>query len=120
MRLYLPVTLVLVDLGVGSTRPIVVVPPLAHALGPLWPAPLGGHFPPPVQFGPGATTPDTPSASPLRSLASGLESVSDRVLQAERSARRRPGGGCAGTTEMDRSRKTRPLMCRGDGELSGT
>jgi hypothetical protein len=42
------------------------------------------------------------------------------VPQAERSARRRPAGGCAGTTAMDRSRKTRPLMCRGDRQLSRT
>ena len=43
-----------------------------------------------------------------------------RVSRKERSARRRPAGGCAGTTAMDRSRKTRPLMCRGDRQLSRT
>jgi hypothetical protein len=45
------VTLVLVDLGIGNARPILVEPPLAHALGPLWPDPLGGNFPPPAQLG---------------------------------------------------------------------
>ena len=45
------VTLVLVDLGIGSARPILVEAPLAHALGPLWPHPVGGEFPPPVRIG---------------------------------------------------------------------
>lgn len=45
------VTLVLIDLGIGRARLVEVAPPLAHALGPLWPQPIGGRFPPPMQLG---------------------------------------------------------------------
>ncbi len=44
-------TCVLVDLGVGSARPILVEEPLARALLPIWPDPVGGCFPPPTHLG---------------------------------------------------------------------